>query len=299
FQDHGFFPKFHRIGVENDIDFALADGLLDALGVALFDAAEGFFAVRQNDLIADLVTETHGRFDGTVAAADDQDFLVHVVVRLNQAVHYLGKVFPFNAKLARAAALAQREHHVSRAELALGRVDGKDAILAFLDIFAFVQRDVFELFLDGAERGTDACRTRANNYHIMDVRRRGHSAARSQPIGNRIDTLAALIDSIFDQGQSAEFPDDEQILDTGLVFGRQIRDVGAHAGTGHDHGDGAHRTNFGAQAMTDAFVSINDDGFAAEHGEHITFRTNHGASRAADAVVGVNVRMLRLWSFRE
>src|SRR2546429_6265709 len=32
----------------------------------------------------------------------------------------------------------------------------------------------------------------------------------------------------------------------------------SHAGTGQNHGDGAHRTNFGAQAMTDAFISVKD-----------------------------------------
>src|SRR6516164_11748567 len=51
--------------------------------------------------------------------------------------------------------------------------------------------------------------------------------------------------------------------------------------------------------MTDAFVSINDDGLAAKHGQHIAFRANHGAGRAADALVRVNVRVLRLRAFRK
>ena len=68
-EDHGILPEFHGVGVEDHFDFALADGFLDALSVALLDAAEGFLAVRQNNLITHLMTETHGGLDGAVAAA--------------------------------------------------------------------------------------------------------------------------------------------------------------------------------------------------------------------------------------
>src|SRR5207244_11655367 len=49
--DHGIFLKFHGIGIEDNFDLALADGFLDALSIALLDAAEAFLAVGERDLV--------------------------------------------------------------------------------------------------------------------------------------------------------------------------------------------------------------------------------------------------------
>src|ERR1700731_46544 len=82
-EDHGFLFELHRSGVEDHFDLALADGFLNALRVAFLDAGEGFLAVGERDLIADLVPEPHGGLDGAVASAHHKDFLVDVMVRLN------------------------------------------------------------------------------------------------------------------------------------------------------------------------------------------------------------------------
>src|SRR6267143_82904 len=82
-EDHGILFELHGSGVEDHFDLALADGFLNALRVALLDAGEGFLAVGERDLIADLVPEPHGRLDGAVASAHHKDFLVDVMVRLN------------------------------------------------------------------------------------------------------------------------------------------------------------------------------------------------------------------------
>src|SRR5437588_11419548 len=52
-------------------------------------------------------------------------------------------------------------------------------------------------------------------------------------------------------------------------------------------------------AVDDEFVSVVDNRFAAEIGQHVALVANHGAGRAADAVFGVNVGMLRSRSFGE
>src|SRR5450631_65690 len=43
--------------------------------------------------------------------------------------------------------------------------------------------------------------------------------------------------------------------------------------------------------MADAFLPVGDRGFASEHGQHITLRTNRGTGRAANAVRRVDVGM--------
>ena len=49
--------------------------------------------------------------------------------------------------------------------------------------------------------------------------------------------------------------------------------------------------------MADALVPVDDDGLATNHREHIALGTDAGAGPAADAVVVVDVRMLRLGPF--
>jgi hypothetical protein len=46
--------------------------------------------------------------------------------------------------------------------------------------------------------------------------------------------------------------------------------------------------------VSDAFVTIHDDGFAAQHRQNIALWADHGASSAPNAIRGVNMRMLRL-----
>src|SRR5690242_21908167 len=68
--------------------------------------------------------------------------------------------------------------------------------------------------------------------------------------------------------------------------------IGAHPGISHNHGDGPDRTNIGTQAVANAFVAVDDDGFTAEHGEDVAFRANVSTCGATDAVVRVNLGML-------
>src|SRR5467141_5450558 len=56
-EDHGILFELHGSGVKDQFDLALADGFLNALCVALLDAGEGFLAVGERDLIANLVPE--------------------------------------------------------------------------------------------------------------------------------------------------------------------------------------------------------------------------------------------------
>ena len=49
--------------------------------------------------------------------------------------------------------------------------------------------------------------------------------------------------------------------------------------------------------MPDAFVPVHDDSLAADHGEHVAFGTDAGAGGAANAVITVDVRVLRFGSF--
>ena len=65
------------------------DELFHALCVSFFDPAKTVLAIRERDLVADLRRKSHGRLDGTVAAAHNEDFFVYVVVRLEQPVHDL------------------------------------------------------------------------------------------------------------------------------------------------------------------------------------------------------------------
>jgi len=85
---------------------------------------------------------------------------------------------------------------------------------------------------------------------------------------------------------------------TAFLLRSQVGKVRTHAGTGHDHGDGADGADFRAEAVADALVSVDDDGLAAEHCEDVALRTDHGACSAANTVIGINVRMLGLRTVR-
>ena len=83
---------------------------------------------------------------------------------------------------------------------------------------------------------------------------------------------------------------------SGFVFRRQLRHVASHARAGHDHFDGAHGAGIGAETVADTFVPIHDDGLATDHRQHVAFRADAGAGGAADAVIVVDVRVLRFGS---
>jgi hypothetical protein len=51
--------------------------------------------------------------------------------------------------------------------------------------------------------------------------------------------------------------------------------------------------------MADALMTVYDDGLAANHGEDVSFGAHAGAGRAADAVIVVDVRVLRFRPFRK
>src|SRR5579864_5592835 len=49
--------------------------------------------------------------------------------------------------------------------------------------------------------------------------------------------------------------------------------------------------------MADTFVAVHDNCLASQHGQYVALGTNRGASLATDAVCGIDMRMLGLWSF--
>ena len=109
-----------------------------------------------------------------------------------------------------------------------------------------------------------------------------------------VNTIAALIDGVFDESEAAEFANDEHIFNGGLVGRRESGKTGSNAGAGENHGDGADGAGFGAKTVANAFVTIEDRGFTANHAEDIAFGADGGAGSATDAGVIVDVGMLRL-----
>src|SRR5579872_7298143 len=83
------------------------------------------------------------------------------------------------------------------------------------------------------------------------------------------------------------------------MFCGQERHIGGHAGTGHYHCDGADRAGIGAESVADAFVSVHDDCFARDQGEHVSFRAHRSTSAAPDAVTAIDVGMLCFGAIRK
>jgi hypothetical protein len=103
--------EFDGIRVEKHFELTVAHAVCDAQRVPFLDPAKTVFAIRKCDLVAVLVRQAHGGFDGAVSAAHDENFLVDVMVRLDQAVHHFGQFFAFDAELARGAGPVQRENY--------------------------------------------------------------------------------------------------------------------------------------------------------------------------------------------
>src|SRR5581483_6653956 len=158
-----------------------------------------------------------------------------------------------------------------------------------------LQRNVVEFVFDGPQRGGNSGRTSSHNENVINIRCRGSQARDSFTYG--VDAGAPLVHRILDQGQAAEFADDEEIRDGSLVFRRQKRHVGAHARGGHKHGDGANGTRFSAPAVTYALISVDYGHFARNYGEYIAVRTDGRTSRATNAVGVIDMGMLGLRSF--
>ena len=111
--DDGVLAELDGIGIEQHGELAFAREFFDALGVAILDAREGSLAVGNGDLVANLAGQAHGGFDGRITTADDEDFLVDVVIRFHEAIHDFGKFFTLDAQLAGAAGLSDREDDVA------------------------------------------------------------------------------------------------------------------------------------------------------------------------------------------
>src|SRR5262249_37183046 len=150
--------------------------------------------------------------------------------------------------------------------------------------------------LNRAKRSADTGRTCANDHYIVNIARSFLLGEIRKSLGDSIHTVAALVYGILDQRQSRQFPYDETVPNTGLMLQRQDWHVGAHAGTCHHHCDGADRACLRAKTVAYALVAVHDRGFAAEHGKNIAFRTHASAAAAADAVVRINMWMLRAWT---
>ena len=108
-ENRGVRLELDRVGIEENFDFAGPHAVFDSLRVAFLDATELRTTVAESDLVAGLVRESHGSFDRTVSAADDEDLLVDVVVGLDQPVHHFGQFFSGNAEFARGSSFARAE----------------------------------------------------------------------------------------------------------------------------------------------------------------------------------------------
>jgi hypothetical protein len=153
--------------------------------------------------------------------------------------------------------------------------------------------------LRGSQRSADSGGSCSDDYYIVEIFLSGFDTRAAQALSDYIHAIAALVDGVLDEGEAAKFSDDKQTIDAGLVFSVDDWNVGSGAGLGHDHGDRADRALFSAEAVANTFVSIDDVGFAVHHSQHVDFRTDDDASTAADAGVGVDSRMLRLWAVRK
>src|SRR5712692_1488405 len=138
--------ELHGSGVEDHFDLALANAFLDALRVAFLDAGEGFLAIGERDLVADLVRKAHGRLDGAVAPSHDEDSFIDVMIRFDQMVHDLRQFLSFNSEFPRTAALAKRKDYRMRAVLVFGGHDSEDALLPLLDVLHFLALAKFEIY---------------------------------------------------------------------------------------------------------------------------------------------------------
>src|SRR5713226_5724597 len=65
---------------------------------------------------------------------DDKNSLVDIMIRLNQAVHDLGQILPFDTEFARAAAFAERQNDGVRSILGFGSRDSEEVVFALLDV---------------------------------------------------------------------------------------------------------------------------------------------------------------------
>jgi hypothetical protein len=96
-QNHAVRAKFNRVRLKQDLEFVPANALLNALGVAILNARERLLPVGKCNRISDLVRQSHRGLYGRIAAADDQNVLVYIVIGLDQPVHDLRQIFPENS----------------------------------------------------------------------------------------------------------------------------------------------------------------------------------------------------------
>src|ERR1039458_8890165 len=134
-EDDRFRLELDRTRIEQHLQFPGAYEVFHTLRVALLDAAEPLAAIGDGHLVTGLTSQAHGGFHRAVAAADDQDLLIDVMVRLDQAVHHLGQLFPFNTELARFTRLAQGQDYSTRAILIRRGRDRENAVFAALNVF--------------------------------------------------------------------------------------------------------------------------------------------------------------------
>src|ERR1700730_12541177 len=127
-ENRGVRLELDRVAIEEDFDFTGPHAVFDSLRIAFLDAAELRAAVAESVFVAGLVRESHGSFDRTVSAADDEDLLVDVVVGLDQPVHHFGQFFSWNAEFARGSSFAQSENDGARAIVIGGRPNREAAV---------------------------------------------------------------------------------------------------------------------------------------------------------------------------
>jgi hypothetical protein len=107
-----------------------------------------------------------------------------------------------------------------------------------------------------------------------------------------VNSIATLVDSVFDEGEAAEFSSDEQVGQRCFELRTEAWEIGGGRCLGHDHGDGADRALFGAQTVTDAFVGVDDARLAVNEREDIALWASLDTCSAADAGVGMDFGML-------
>src|SRR5215469_10249941 len=78
--------------------------------------------------------EAHCGFNCAITPANNQNSFVDVVIRFDQAVHHLGKIFSFDPKFSWRTGPSERENDCVRAITGVLRNDGEYPVFASLDV---------------------------------------------------------------------------------------------------------------------------------------------------------------------
>ena len=126
--------ELHRHRVKDNLDCPGAHTLSNTLCIAFFNAHEFLSPIRQSYSVARLLRKPGGRLDCTIAATDNQDALIPIVIRFDQTVHHFGEVLSVYPELPRIAGPSDSQDYGAREiSLSCGH-DREAAVGQFSDV---------------------------------------------------------------------------------------------------------------------------------------------------------------------